>query len=266
MRNIDTKNDGIKGIINPLLEGYKLFFKSIFNRANYKRLDFPFRMSVAISVLAVIGLIRTFLSIGVYINKYELNLIWIFCMVVFPNFLCFFPAMILDWFFQEWKLGIKSKNIFGFFFFAQVLHVFIPLLDRLSKLLNINIYDFLPIVSEDIYFKLTVSPIAFSPLIFLFAGASLGTLTAWLIMTIATVKYGIDNKVPKLRYFVILMIIFYIVFSVTYPPHLISFRYINTKIPENDFYYSMNFLIGSIGGILYFERFRKKISKEGKKY
>jgi len=245
-------NKELKITISKLVKGYILFLKSIIFKVDYKEFDMSFKIFPAVLIVIAIGMVRTILSIGFY-GGFDVKLVWIFCMAVFPLFTCFFPAMILDYASKRWDWGIKSRNIFGIFFFAQGLHVIIPLIDRLANILKIRSFALVSL-SESLYFKLTLSPLSLTPLTFLVTPvSSLGVIIVWFMVSVFLIKYGIYNKVPKLKFFSVLMIIFYIIYLTTYPTIVINFQYVRSYVPEADFYYSLPFLIGAIGGILYFE-------------
>jgi len=245
------KTRKIKRIITELIKGYILVLKSIFFKVDYKKFDLPVKISTAIIILGLIGLLRSFISIlfgikffnGVY---FTFDLGALFTMFVFPIFLCFFPAMIITSTFKLWNFKINPKNIIGFFFFMQFVHILIPFLEWLQ--FRFCIPCSFPISPPQIYLKLAISPLALTPLIFFVTNAcTLGINTAWVFASIATIKYGMNYKVPLKRFLFVSMIIFYIIYVISYPAYLLFYS------QGNNFYYAMTYLVGTIGAILYFK-------------
>jgi len=241
----------IKKSFLEITKGFLLIFKSIFLKINYNKINLPVNIFISIIILALIGLFRTLVSILLKISFhggvwFSFDLGVIFTMLVFPVFLCFFPAMILDFFFKSWKVNVDSRNILGMNFFIQFIHLFIPLFEWLQR--NFNIPCSLSLVPQKLYLDFAISPLASTPLIFTITNAcTLGISVAWFFATIVIIKYGLNCKVPVLKYLLVLMLIFYIIYVLTYPTYYLFYSY------GNNFYYGMVYLLGSIGPILYFK-------------
>ena len=234
-----------------LISNFLLLIKSLFFKIEYRRLDLPVSIPVAIIILASVGLFRNIASVLLGV-RYG-HTVWfvlepsvLFTMAVFPFFLCFFPAMFVDYFAQLWKVKVSTRNILGIFFYMQFIQVVIPFFDKLQTMYRIPYY--VQIVSMDTWVKLALSPLALTPLILVITNfSSLGIDVAWLFVTFVLLSYGVRNRFPIVRYVLLIAGVFYIVFVMAYPGNYLFFRY------ENLFFCGLYYLVGALGGLIYFK-------------
>lgn|GEM_PF-2546136 len=248
-------------VLSQALQGFALVGRSVIRPIDYGKISLPINIPSAVGVLACFGVARTIISASLGLRFAEgvwfsLNPEVILTMLIFPVFLCFFPAMIIDAAFSRWKLKVSPENILGLFFYLQGVQVIIPFLDKLQILFGIPYYFFE--IPDETYYKLAISPLATTPLIFCITKiSSLGILTAWIFTGVAIFCYGIKQKAPLLRLILLLMTIFYVLYVVIYPTNLLFFLH------QYNFYYAMYFLLGATGGILYFD-LKKQIKNENR--
>ncbi len=238
-----------------VLRLFKNFFHvliGIFKKENYKRVELHTSLNLSIVVLSCIGIFRFFLSIGLGIRFHEG--VWFildpgvfFTMIFFPVFLALFPAMIVDYKFSKWGIKNSTKNVLGLFTSIQVVHIFIPFFEFIQK--KFALQCFIPLIPQKYYIPVSISPVATSPLIFLITNAcTLGITIAWIISTIAVIRFGFSFKVPTVKFVLLMMSVFYIIYVITYPTYLLFFSH------GNNFFYGMIYLLGSIGPYLYFKQ------------
>lgn len=234
-----------------LLSGFFIILRSVLFKTDYRKLELKLNLNLTIIILSIIGVLRVLLSILLRIRFHNgVQFIFdpgmIFAMLIFPVFLAFFPAMILDYFFKKWEINITTRTLLGFFSSLQVIHLTIPFFEYIQRIFHIQCY--IPLIPAHSYLKAAVSPLAFSPLIFLITNAcTLGITLAWIISTITTIKLGLVHKAPILKFILLLMGIFYIIYVLTYPTYLLFYSH------GNNFYYGMTYLLGSVGPVLYFK-------------
>ncbi|MFA6378480.1 MAG: hypothetical protein WCX16_01705 [Candidatus Omnitrophota bacterium] len=238
-------------VLGKMLRGFVLVGHSVIRPINYKEISLSINTLSIIGLLASFGLARTIISVSLGLRFaagvwFSLDPEVIMTMLIFPVFLCFFPAMIIDFAFSKWKLRTPPENILGLFFYLQGVQVIIPFLDGLQILCGIPYYLF--DIPDEFYYKLAISPLAATPLIFSVTKlSSLGIIVAWTFVSIAIFRYGMHWKAPRLKFTLLLMATFYLLYVVIYPPILLFFLH------QNNFYCAMYFLLGAIGGILYFD-------------
>lgn len=231
--------------------GFGAIYKSLVLRVDDKCFSLPMKLVPALLMLALIGLGRTVISVLLDIRFH--SGVWftfdagvVFTMLVFPIFLALFPGMVVDYACRKWRVKLDSQVILGFFIFLQGVHILIPFLEFIQR--KFLIPCSIPLISSRVYPLAAISPLATTPLIFLLTYAStLGITTAWLISTAATIRFGLRNRIPLGRFWLLLMGIFYVIYVLTYPTYWLFFS------QGNNFYYGMIYLLGSIGPVLYFK-------------
>jgi hypothetical protein len=220
-------------------------------KVDYKRFSLPITINKACVILAMLGVLRTLVSISLGIRFHGgVWFLWdlgvMFAMIWFPIFLALFPAMIVDYACKKWRIQISSDVILGFFFYLQVVHLLIPFLEFLQR--SYHIPCFIPLIPSGSYLVVAISPLALTPLIFLVTNAcTLGITSAWMISTITTIRFGKVNQIPMGRFLFLLMGIFYVIYVITYPTYLLFYSH------GNNFFYGMTYLLGSLGPYMYFK-------------
>ena len=244
-----TKNK-IKGTFFEIIRGYLSVFKSLLFRIDYEKLNFPVKISTAIIIMALIGIIRTL--IHYYFGFIFADGVWytpdpavLFTMAVWINFLCFFPAMIIDYTYRSIGVKVNTRKILGFAFFVQFIHVIVLLFDFLQITFGIP-YAF-PI-QPDLYLLLSISPLALTPLIFLITiPTSLGTTIGWFLASALYIKHAFHHKALTGKLLLALGIIFYVSYVISYPTLMASYMY------KNNFFYGMTYVVAIIGALIYFK-------------
>jgi hypothetical protein len=244
-------NRSRRDVLKSLLLGFPRVLKSMFRRIDYSNIALPVNLTQALAILALIGLARTMISVLLGIRFH--GGLWfsfdpgvVLTMLVYPAFLCFFPAMAIDYACRSWKTGIETRTILGLAFFLQFVHLGIPFLESIQRTLRFPVC--VPLIPLEKYGIAAVSPLALTPAIFLVTRAcTFGITAAWLIATVVLIRFGSVNRVPMVRFLILLAAVFYLVYVITYPTYWLFFLY------GNNFFYAMTYLVGAVGPVLYFK-------------
>ena len=221
-----------------------------FSRAKISNFSLRFSLPIALLALGLLGLARTVFSAE--LGLVYKNGVWfsydpgvIFTMLWFPVFLCVFPAMVFHFFLNRWGIRCGAREIFGVFFYLQIVHLLLIPFDLMHVLLRVPYFYRIFTLKQHV--MVSISPLAATPLIFFVTeGSSLGILVAWIFSTVLVVALGIKLRAPMLRYLLLGCVIFYLMHAVTYPTLQLFF------VRRHNFFYGMYFLIGSVGPLIYF--------------
>jgi len=243
------------GKIKNLFRGYLELFKYFYSSKSKYFLNFPLSIGVSLIILGLIGIIRNILEVLVggswarawFAFKPDI----FFVMFFYPIYLCFFPIVLIFFLTKIFNLKIDIKKIFLFFFFLQIVHIFIPFLDGLAEIYNIPYHLFL---DSSLYLKLIFSPLALTPIILFFTvPTSFGINVVWLFTTIVSIKFfSRELQISFKKVIPILIIGFYIVYMSIYPVYYFY-------LCQNDYLFGLYFMILSIFSVICYVYYSRPI-------
>jgi len=237
----------------------------------------PKLISVLIT-LAIIGILRVVLQVHfkIFLDEkwFSLDPDILFTMACYPIYLCFFMFMCLHLALKLFKIYDCEEKLISFFFWIQLLHLLIPLIDAFGFRYNIP-YNMAPYLNaQGMSFNLSLNPFAdiknfwmfplyLTPFLLLFTRVTtLGINIAWLLAFIAFFLFL--RKELKMKFNVI-TIVFLLMFQILYWPiskYYFVFDQLFDRITGmtifNHYGYGTYFLIFGIIGTIYFWTINRK--------